>query len=174
MSSCGSCRSGRCGDFSSKAVGLPSLAAIDVVERILLQAVKNTAQRSVDASQSKLTRQDLVEADLKLMSWLTDTFAGRNRHFETAEGWNPTGLAQYLREGMGERVRDVLGGKLPDGDYEMIEIGARLFLNNAYVLLEQIGLMGNGNLSGLEQNDSVLSFVNYWSCLLTGCPFADD
>ena len=101
-------------------------------------------------------------------------FAGRNRHFETAEGWNPTGLAQYLREGMGERVRDVLGGKLPDGDYEMIEIGARLFLNNAYVLLEQIGLMGNGNLSGLEQNDSVLSFVNYWSCLLTGCPFADD
>ena len=55
-----------------------------------------------------------------------------------------------------------------------IEIGARLFLNNAYVLLEQIGLMGNGNLSGLEQNDSVLSFVNYWSCLLTGCPFADD
>ena len=56
----------------------------------------------------------------------------------------------------------------------MIEIGARLFLNNAYVLLEQIGLMGNGNLSGLEQNDSVLSFVNYWSCLLTGCPFADD
>ena len=63
MSSCGSCRSGRCGDFSSKAVGLPSLAAIDVVERILLQAVKNTAQRSVDASQGKLTRQDLVEAD---------------------------------------------------------------------------------------------------------------
>ena len=82
------CRSGRCGDFSSKAVGLPSLAAIDVVERILLQAVKNTAQRSVDASQGKLTRQDLVEADLKLVSWLTDTFAGRNRHFETAEGWN--------------------------------------------------------------------------------------
>ena len=75
MSSCGSCRSGRCGDFSSKAVGLPSLAAIDVVERILLQAVKNTAQRSVDASQGKLTRQDLVEADLKLVSWLTDTFA---------------------------------------------------------------------------------------------------
>ena len=26
----------------------------------------------------------------------------------------------------------------------------------------------------VEQNDSVLSFVNYWSCLLTGCPFADD
>lgn len=174
MSSCGSCRSGRCGDFSSKAVGLPSLAAIDVVERILLQAVKNTAQRSVDVSEGKLSRQDLVDADLKLVTWLTDTFAGRNRHFETAEGWNPTGLAQYLREGMGERVRDVLGGKLPDGDYEMIEIGARLFLNNAYVLLEQIGLMGNGNLSGLEQNDSVLAFVNYWSCLLTGCPFADD
>ena len=47
MSSCGSCRSGRCGDFSSKAVGLPSLAAIDVVERILLQAVKNTDRKSV-------------------------------------------------------------------------------------------------------------------------------
>ena len=78
MSSCGSCRSGRCGDFSSKAVGLPSLAAIDVVERILLQAVKNTAQRSVDASEGKLSRQDLVDADLKLVTWLTDTFAGRN------------------------------------------------------------------------------------------------
>lgn len=68
MSSCGSCRSGRCGDFSSKAVGLPSLAAIDVVERILLQAVKNTAQRSVDASEGKLSRQDLVDADLKLVT----------------------------------------------------------------------------------------------------------
>ena len=93
MSSCGSCRSGRCGDFASKAVGLPSLAAIDVVERILLQAVKNTAQRSVDASQGKLTRQDLVEADLKLVTWLNATFAGRNRQLETDEGWNPTGLA---------------------------------------------------------------------------------
>lgn len=174
MSSCGSCRSGRCGDFSSKAVGLPSLAAIDVVERILLQAVKNTAQRSVDASEGKLSRQDLVDADLKLVTWLTDTFAGLQPIILKLPKVGTDGLAQYLREGMGERVRDVLGGKLPDGDYEMIEIGARLFLNNAYVLLEQIGLMGNGNLSGLEQNDSVLSFVNYWSCLLTGCPFADD
>lgn len=174
MSNCGNCRSGRCGDFSSKATGLPSLASIDVVERILLQAVKNTARRSVEASEGKLTHDDIVEADLTLVHWLTDTFAGRNPHFATAEGWNPKGLAAYLREGMGENIREVLGGKLPEDDYAMIEIGARLFLNNAYVLLEQIGRMGNGNLSGLEQSDGVLSFVNYWSSLLTGCPFSDE
>lgn len=174
MSNCGSCRSGRCSDFSSKAAGLPSLASIDVVERILLQAVKNTAQRAVDASEGKLTQQDLVDADLRLVQWLADTFAGRNHHFATAEGWNPVGLAQYLREGMGENIRDALGGTLPGDDYEMIEIGARLFLNNAYVMLEQIGLQDGASLTGLEQSDSVLSFVSYWSSLMTGCPFADD
>lgn len=174
MSNCGSCRSGRCGDFSSKAEGLPNLANIDVVERILLQAVRNTAQRSVDAASGKLTREDLVQADLRLVQWLSDTFGGRNRHFDTAEGWNPTGLAQYLREGLGENIREFLGGKLPEDDYEMIGIGARLFLNNTYALLEQIGRMGNTNLSGLEQSDAVAGFIDYWSCLLTGCPIADD
>lgn len=174
MSNCGSCRSGRCGDFSSKAEGLPSLASIDVVERILLQAVKNTAQRALDASEGRLTQQDLVQADLRLVQWLTDTFSGRNRHFATAEAWNPVGLASYLREGMGEKVREALGGTLPSDDYEMIEIAARLFLNNAYVMLEQIEMQSGSSLSGIEQNDSVLSFVNYWSSLMTGCPFADD
>ncbi len=172
MSSCGSCRSGRCGDFSSKAEGLPSLDSIDVVERILLQAVKNTAQRAVDASEGKLTHQDIVDADLRLVSWLADTLAGRNKHFATAEGWNPTGLAEYLREGLGENIRAALGGKLPEDDYGMIDLGARLFLNNAYVMLEQIGT--TGSLAGLEQHDGVLSFVNYWSCLLTGCPMQDE
>ncbi len=172
MSNCGSCRSGHCGDFSSKATGLPSLASIDVVERILLQAVKNTAQRAVDASEGRLSREDLQEADLRLVQWLADTFAGRNKHFATAEGWNPTGLGEYLRQGMGPRVREILGGTLPSDDYQMIEIGARVFLNNAYELLEGLGASGT-SLAGLEQNNEVLGFVNYWSSLLTGCPFDD-
>lgn len=173
MSNCGSCRSGRCGDFSSKAEGLPSLASIDVVERILLQAVKNTAQRAVDVSEGRMTPQELSEADQRLVQWLAETFSGRNRHFATAEGWNPCGLAQYLREGADEQLRRVLAGGLPEDDYAAIEVGVRLFLTNVYVMLEQIGASG-GSLGGLEQHDGVLGFVNYWSCLLTGCPFADD
>ena len=173
MSQCGTGRCGSCHDFSSKAEGLPSLASIDVIERILLQAVKNTARRAQEAADGKLTHEDLVAADLKLVEWLTDTFAGRNPHFATAEGWNPTGLAQYLREGMGEKVRAALGGQLPSDDYTMIEVGARLFLNNAYMMLENLGAGANPNLAEFEQSDAVISFVNYWSCLLTGCPFSD-
>ena len=126
----------------------------------------------IDLKIGKLTHQDIVDADLRLVSWLADTFAGRNKHFATAEGWNPTGLAEYLREGLDENIRTALGGKLPEDDYGMIDLGARLFLNNAYVMLEQIGT--TGSLSGLEQHDGVLSFVNYWSCLLTGCPMQDE
>lgn len=174
MTKCGSCRSGGCGDFSSKAQGLPSLASIDIIERILLQAVKNTAKRAEQASRGELTHDDIVEADLKLVGWLTDTFAGRNPHFATDEGWNPTGLAQYLREAMGEGVRRMFNGSLPEDDCQMIEVGARLFLNNAYVLLEDLGRRGGGaSFESLEQYEEVASFVSYWSSLLTGCPFDD-
>ena len=74
---------------------------------------------------------------------------------------------------MGEKVRAALGGQLPSDDYTMIEVGARLFLNNAYMMLENLGAGANPNLAELEQSDAVISFVNYWSCLLTGCPFSD-
>ena len=99
MSSCSSCAPGRgCHDFSSRAEQLPSLAAIDVVERLLLQALKNTAQRASRAAAGELTADELREANETLIDWLADTFSGRNRHFQSAENWNPHGLADYMRE----------------------------------------------------------------------------
>ena len=114
MSRCSSCFSGGgCRDFSSRAEQLPSLAAIDVVEKLLLQALKNTAKRAEMAARGEMSREELTEANQKLVDWLGLTFAGGNPHFQSAEDWNPRGLAQYMREEMPDSLKAAVN-TIPD------------------------------------------------------------
>ena len=60
--SCARCAPGcRCGDFSSKAAGLPSLVSIETVGDILSQAVKNTAGRKKAVAVGELSPEELPE-----------------------------------------------------------------------------------------------------------------
>ena len=87
-----------CGhDHSSKAEQPPSIVDIEVVRRILSQALVNMFKRSIACVQGEITEDERAEKDQKLVEWLGDTFCGKNPHFEIGtDDWNPDGLAQFI------------------------------------------------------------------------------
>lgn len=172
MSSCSSCAPGRgCHDFSSRAEQLPSLAAIDVVERLLLQALKNTAQRASRAAAGELTADELREANETLIDWLADTFSGRNRHFQSAENWNPHGLADYMREMMPESLKAVVS-EIPTDDEEVIHLAAGIFLSDVYATLHSLAQQGY-SMEGVENLEPCVRVVGFWTQLMVGAPIFD-
>lgn len=166
MSRCGHCGPGRsCCDFSSRADRLPSLASIDVVEPVVRQALINTAQRHSRHLAGDLSREDIDEADDRLLDWLGQTFSGKNRNFASAEGWNPGGLAEYVREnfaGMFEQR----GVRMPFGDRALVEELARMLLADIYAVIGQVGSWRQG----MENSTPAYALVMFWSRLLTGAP----
>ena len=63
-----SCNRGCCGhDHSSKAEQAPSIVDIEVVRKILSQAVVNMCKRAIACAEGELTRDELAEKDMKLM-----------------------------------------------------------------------------------------------------------
>ena len=172
MSRCSSCFSGGgCRDFSSRAEQLPSLAAIDVVEKLLLQALKNTAKRAEMAARGEISREELTEANQKLVDWLGLTFAGGNPHFQSAEGWNPRGLAQYMREEMPDSLKAAVN-TIPDDDEEVIYTAAGIFLSDVYATLHSLAVQGVP-FDGIENAEPCVRMVQFWSALMVGAPIFD-
>lgn len=175
MSGCSTCMPGRgCRDFSSRAEQLPSLAAIDVVERLLLQALKNTAGRAQRTACGDMTPEALDEANETLVDWLAATFSGRNPHFQSVEDWNPRGLAQYMREMMPESLQTAApekGARLDD-DEEVIHLAAGIFLSDVYATLHALASRGCP-FDGIENADPCVRLVGFWSQLLVGAPIFD-
>lgn len=80
-----SCNRGCCGhDHSSKAEQAPSIVDIEVVRKILSQAIVNMCKRAIACAEGELTRDELAEKDMKLMEWLGETFCGNNSHLNRA------------------------------------------------------------------------------------------
>lgn len=169
MSGCSSCMPGRgCRDFSSRAEQLPSLAAIDVVERLLLQALKNTARRAQRAADGEMSSDELKDANETLVDWLAATFSGRNPHFQSAEDWNPRGLAQYMREMMPDSLKTA-AREIPDDDEEVIHLAAGIFLSDVYATLHSLAVQGY-SMDGVENLEPCVRVVGFWSQLMVGAP----
>lgn len=167
MASCFSCGRGCC-DHSSTAQQLPSLVSIEVVGDIFLQAIKNTAKRSVAAARGELSAEDIEEADEKLVDWLSTTFCGGNRYFSCGEDWNPNGLSIYIRDLMGDRLTE-LTGTVPDDDEEVICSAVTAFLKDVYDLLQRTADRGI-DLEDIERVPQTATLVNFWARLMTGAP----
>ena len=81
-----SCNRGCCGhDHSSKAEQAPSIVDIEVVRKILSQAVVNMCKRAIACAEGELTRDELAEKDMKLMEWLGVTTVILNRALKTGQ-----------------------------------------------------------------------------------------
>ena len=107
---CGSCGPRRCGggcgaDYSSRADQKPSLGAIDIVDGIFRQALRNMAKRLSMLRTGEMTPEELDAANEKLVFWLASTFSGENRHFETVDEWHPYGLSDELERIFGDHLR---------------------------------------------------------------------
>lgn len=166
MSRCSSCGPSRgCCDFSSKAERLPSLAAIDVVEGLLAQALRNTARRRAQMRNGELTQDDLDAADDKVVNWFATTFSGGNPYYRSEEAWNPEGLAEYLREMLQGPIVEKKG-KMPVYDKDVIAAAAEIFLVDIYGLIDSVPAWAES----IETSEAGRRLVNLWAQLLTGAP----
>ncbi len=162
-----SCGSGRCcGDFGSCAGRAPSLVAIDVVYRIFHQAAANIAKRAAAARSGEMTLEEVDAANERLVNWIGSTFAGKNRHFETSEDWNPEGLANYLLQVLAPRF----DGDVPVDEEEVIRSAGALFLQDAAFLLSRL-LSSRFPVEAAAQSKAIEDLAERWAHLFTGAPF---
>ncbi len=169
MPSCGNCGS-CCKDFSSREPGKPNLASIDVMGGIVEQAVRNTLRRMDEVQAGSMSPQEASDADERLTDWLTQTLCGRNKHFASAEGWNPCGLADYLREVFaGDLER--LAAHAPRSDGEVIRWVCERFLDGLYELVSEMGQVAETRQQLLGQSVKLRGFVNFWQAVLVGAPW---
>ena len=167
MPGCGYC--GHCArDFSSREPGKPNLASIDVVGGILEQAVRNTLRRMQQVSDGNMSPQEAAQADDRLVNWFTETFCGRNKHFASAEGWNPCGLADYIREVFSGDLQKA-GRHAPSSDAEVVGWVSERFLQGFYELIENLPKAGT-NFHEMEYAPRVREFVAFWQSVLVGAP----
>ena len=167
--SCARCAPGcRCGDFSSKAAGLPSLVSIETVGDILSQAVKNTAGRSEAVAAGDLSPEELQAADERLANWLATTFSGGNPHFASGEDWNPNGLSLYLQDAFAEAIEATVG-MVPEDPEEVICGAVAVFMTELYAFLSDFA-RGGFSVTGAEATPMGAAFINRWARLFTGAP----
>lgn len=168
--SCGPrCGSGGCHDHSSSAEQKPSLGAIDIVDGIFRQAMRNLAKRLALYRAGEMSAGELAAANEKLALWLGATFAGKSRHFEVIEDWHPEGLANELLRVFGTK----LSLELPVGDEQIIAEAGRIFAREGMKLLEKALDAGYPPASAAETEPAVI-YAGEWANLFSGAPGAED
>lgn len=165
---CGSCGPRRCGggcgaDYSSRADQKPSLGAIDIVDGIFRQALRNMAKRLSMLRMGEMTPEELDAANEKLVFWLASTFSGENRHFETVDEWHPYGLSDELERIFGDHL-SIEGGQ---GDDRTIARAARLFVREGEAMLTEALEAGLSASSAAETEPAVI-FAARWANLFAG------
>lgn len=165
-----SCNRGCCGhDHSSKAEQPPSLVDIEVVRKLLSQAVVNMCKRAMACAEGELTRDELAEKDLTLMEWLGETFCGNNSHFEPGpEDWTPAGLAEYIKQALPQITENPEGAEMSSD--EVVVKACAIFVGEAYKAIHSALKAGFPLLDADELPAPVASFVESWTLLFVGAP----
>ena len=155
-----------CGhDHSSKAEQPPSIVDIEVVRRILSQALVNMFKRSIACVQGEITEDERVEKDQKLVEWLGDTFCGKNPHFEIGpDDWNPDGLAQFIRM----TVQEIAEKTEEDTPEETIYETAAYFCVKSYLVLRDTFQAGWEIEDANNLPPMLQEWVETWTMLFVG------
>ncbi len=161
--SCGSCRSGGCHDYGSRAERAPSLLQIDVVEGLLARAGHNMRVRAEALESGEMSPEEFDARAMKLVNWLLVTFTGGNPHFEAADEWLPSGLADYLRE----RHPDY-EDFLPDQEVVLREIEA--FVND----IRTITLSRSPSRNRGIIDERLAEHAAEWARIFTGIAFEEE
>ncbi|MVX55679.1 hypothetical protein [Parasutterella muris] len=155
-----------CGhDHSSKAEQPPSIVDIEVVRRILSQALVNMFKRSIACVQGEITEDERAEKDQKLVEWLGDTFCGKNPHFEIGpDDWNPDGLAQFIRM----TVQEIAEKTEEDTPEETIYETAAYFCAKSYLVLRDTFQAGWEIEDANNLPPMLQEWVETWTMLFVG------
>lgn len=155
-----------CGhDHSSKAEQSPSIVDIEVVRRILSQALVNMFKRSIACVQGEITEDERAEKDQKLVEWLGDTFCGKNPHFEIGpDDWNPDGLAQFIRM----TVQEIAEKTEEDTPEETIYETAVYFCAKSYLVLRDTFQAGWEIEDANNLPPMLQEWVETWTMLFVG------
>lgn len=155
-----------CGhDHSSKAEQPPSIVDIEVVRRILSQALVNMFKRSIACVQGEITEDERAEKDQKLVEWLGDTFCGKNPHFEIGpDDWNPDGLAQFIRM----TVQEIAEKTEEDTHEETIYETAVYFCAKSYLVLRDTFQAGWEIEDANNLPPMLQEWVETWTMLFVG------
>lgn len=155
-----------CGhDHSSKAEQPPSIVDIEVVRRILSQALVNMFKRSIACVQGEITEDERAEKDQKLVEWLGDTFCGKNPHFEIGpDDWNPDGLAQFIRMA----VQEIAEKTEEDTPEETIYETAAYFCAKSYLVLRDTFQAGWEIEDANNLPPMLQEWVETWTMLFVG------
>ena len=169
-----SCNRGCCGhDHSSKAEQAPSIVDIEVVRKILSQAVVNMCKRAIACAEGELTRDELAEKDMKLMEWLGETFCGNNSHFEPGpEDWTTEGLAEYINQALPQIEENPEGEEMSSD--EVVVKACAIFVGEAYKAIHDALKAGFPLLDADELPAPVASFVEAWTLLFVGAPMGSN
>lgn len=169
-----SCNRGCCGhDHSSKAEQAPSIVDIEVVRKILSQAVVNMCKRAIACAEGELTRDELAEKDMKLMEWLGETFCGNNSHFEPGpEDWTTEGLAEYIKQALPQIEENPEGEEMSSD--EVVVKACAIFVGEAYKAIHDALKAGFPLLDADELPVPVASFVESWTLLFVGAPMGSN
>ena len=157
-----------CGhDHSSKAPQSPSVVDLEVVRTLLTQALINMERRTVKVNEKELNPEEATTKNWELVQWLTDTFCGRNSHFEVGpEDWNPDGLAQFIQL----TIPKILEGKIDPSPDDIVFEATTVFVRgsqNAVVSL----LRSGGSLEDSDRLPPPLErFIESWAMLFVGAP----
>lgn len=116
-----------------------------------------------------MSEDEIDVADTRLADWLGATFSGNNKHYESSEGWNPDGLAGYVRDTLATEIEKRFGSVSED-NVDIIYCASSLFVKDIYTMLERHSATG-GNFQGAALSPPALKLVNWWSRLFTGAPF---
>ncbi|WP_368430425.1 hypothetical protein [uncultured Parasutterella sp.] len=155
-----------CGhDHSSKAEQPPSIVDIEVVRRILSQALVNMFKRSIACVQGEITEDERAEKDQKLVEWLGDTFCGKNPHFEIGpDDWNPDGLAQFIRM----TVQEIAEKTEEDTPEETIYETAAYLCAKSYLVLRDTFQAGWEIEDANNLPPMLQEWVETWTMLFVG------
>lgn len=155
-----------CGhDHSSKVEQPPSIVDIEVVRRILSQALVNMFKRSIACAQGEMTEEERAAKDKILVEWLGETFSGNNPHFESGpDDWNPDGLALFIRMMVHEIAEKIEEGSSEETIYK----AAAYFCEKSYLVLRD-AFHASREIEDPNNLPSILQeWVETWTMLLVG------
>lgn len=159
----------RCGcDFSTRAEQKPNLTSIEVVSDIFFQASQKSAQRVAALEKGEMSPEEYALAEQKLTDWIGATFAGANSHYESSEGWNPSGLAQHALLHLSSELQEFLLGDT-DNASDVVFALARLYRRDLNAAFERHVTSG-ARIESFALSESSLRLIHWWSRLMTGAP----
>jgi hypothetical protein len=112
---------------------LPYLGDLHDVDQILRKLNENVINRFAAVGRGQMSQQEAAEADQAECIRLGEVFDGQDLGYNSIEHWNGNGLANYIRNRMGETVQPA------EDDEQIITQAFAMFVHQIYGAINEAG-----------------------------------